>query len=69
MLGDAYEDLMRHFAVESGKSKGQFLTPAEVSRVKAQVLQIDSDDVKAMERNSLPCWIPSSPTGKSGGGS
>ena len=47
ILGDAYEFLMRHFAVESGKSKGQFLTPAEVSRVKAQVLQIDSDDVKA----------------------
>jgi type I restriction enzyme M protein len=47
ILGDAYEYLMRHFAVESGKSKGQFLTPAEVSRVKAQVLQIDSDDVKA----------------------
>jgi type I restriction enzyme M protein len=47
ILGDAYEYLMRHFAVESGKSKGQFLTPAEVSRVKAQVLQIDNDDVKA----------------------
>jgi type I restriction enzyme M protein len=38
---------MRHFAVESGKSKGQFLTPAEVSRVKAQVLQIDKEDLKA----------------------
>jgi type I restriction enzyme M protein len=35
ILGDAYEYLMRHFAVESGKSKGRFLTPAEVSRVKA----------------------------------
>ena len=39
ILGDAYEYLMRHFAVESGKSKGQFLTPAEVSRVKAQLAQ------------------------------
>lgn len=47
ILGDAYEYLMRHFAVESGKSKGQFLTPAEVSRVKAQVLQIDKEDLKA----------------------
>jgi len=46
ILGDAYEYLMRHFAVESGKSKGQFLTPAEVSRVKAQVLQIDKEDLK-----------------------
>ncbi len=32
ILGDAYEYLMRHFATESGKSKGQFYTPAEVSR-------------------------------------
>src|SRR5512137_383432 len=31
LLGDAYEYLMRHFATESGKSKGQFYTPAEVS--------------------------------------
>jgi type I restriction enzyme M protein len=40
ILGDAYEYLMRHFATESGKSKGQFYTPAEVSRVIAQVLGI-----------------------------
>ena len=40
MLGDAYEYLMRHFATESGKSKGQFYTPAEVSRIIAQVLGI-----------------------------
>ncbi len=33
ILGDAYEYLMRHFATESGKSKGQFYTPAEVSRI------------------------------------
>ena len=38
ILGDAYEYLMRHFATESGKSKGQFYTPAEVSRVMAQVV-------------------------------
>src|SRR5438552_18159094 len=40
LLGDAYEYLMRHFATESGKSKGQFYTPAEVSRVMAQILGI-----------------------------
>lgn len=40
ILGDAYEYLMQHFATESGKSKGQFYTPAEVSRVIAQVLGI-----------------------------
>src|SRR6266403_2213372 len=37
ILGDAYEYLMRHFATESGKSKGQFYTPAEVSRIIAQI--------------------------------
>ena len=40
ILGDAYEYLMRHFATESGKSKGQFYTPAEVSRVIAKVIGI-----------------------------
>src|SRR5687767_15465468 len=40
ILGDAYEYLMRHFATESGKSKGQFYTPAEVSRVIAHVIGI-----------------------------
>lgn len=40
LLGDAYEYLMRHFATESGKSKGQFYTPAEVSRVIASLLGI-----------------------------
>jgi len=40
ILGDAYEYLMRHFATESGKSKGQFYTPAEVSRVMAQIIGI-----------------------------
>lgn len=38
LLGDAYEYLMKHFAVESGKSKGQFYTPAEVSRIIAKVV-------------------------------
>ena len=43
LLGDAYEYLMQHFATESGKSKGQFYTPAEVSRIMAQVLGIGPD--------------------------
>lgn len=42
LLGDAYEYLMRNFATESGKSKGQFYTPAEVSRVMAKVVGIDA---------------------------
>jgi type I restriction enzyme M protein len=40
LLGDAYEYLMRHFATESGKSKGQFYTPAEVSRIVAKIVGI-----------------------------
>ena len=40
LLGDAYEYLMRHFATESGKSKGQFYTPAEVSRIMAMVIDL-----------------------------
>ena len=43
LLGDAYEYLMRHFATESGKSKGQFYTPAEVSRIMARVVGIGPD--------------------------
>ncbi len=42
ILGDAYEYLMRHFATESGKSKGQFYTPSEVSRVIAKILAISN---------------------------
>ena len=42
LLGDAYEYLMRHFATESGKSKGQFYTPAEVSRIIAKVIGVGS---------------------------
>ncbi len=47
ILGDAYEYLMRHFATESGKSKGQFYTPAEVSRVMAQVIGIADAETNA----------------------
>lgn len=44
IMGDAYEYLMRHFATQSGKSKGQFYTPAEVSRVIAQVIGIEESE-------------------------
>jgi len=47
ILGDAYEYLMRHFATESGKSKGQFYTPSEVSRIIAKVIGISSQNAKA----------------------
>ena len=43
LIGDAYEYLMKNFATQSGKSKGQFYTPAEVSRVMAKVIGIGDD--------------------------
>ena len=46
LLGDAYEYLMRHFATQSGKSKGQFYTPAEVSRIMARVIGIGPDTAR-----------------------
>lgn len=47
ILGDAYEYLMRHFASQSGKSKGQFYTPSEVSRIMAKVIGIGPDNSRA----------------------
>ena len=47
ILGDAYEYLMKNFASESGKSKGQFYTPSEVSRVIAKVIGISPENSKA----------------------
>jgi type I restriction enzyme M protein len=59
LLGDAYEYLMRHFATESDKSKGQFYTPAEVSRVIAQVLGIRNADT----RNTTTVYDPTCGSG------
>jgi type I restriction enzyme M protein len=59
ILGDAYEYLMRHFATESGKSKGQFYTPSEVSRVIAKVIGISP-------QNSQSSTIAYDPTCGSG---
>jgi integrase len=59
ILGDAYEYLMRHFATESGKSKGQFYTPAQVSRIMAKIIggklvvEITPRVVKRYETNRL----------------
>lgn len=47
LLGDAYEYLMRHFATESGKSKGQFYTPTEVSRILAKVVGVGPETRKS----------------------
>lgn len=47
ILGDAYEYLMRHFATESGKSKGQFYTPSEVSRIMSKIIGINNQNSSA----------------------
>lgn len=48
ILGDAYEFLMRKFAQDSGKSKGQFYTPGEVSRIMAKVIGISNANDSSM---------------------
>lgn len=53
ILGDAYEFLMKHFATESGKSKGQFYTPSEVSRIMAKVIGINQ--VTSQEQTIYDC--------------
>ncbi len=42
ILGDVYEYFMKKFATEAGKSKGQFYTPAEVSRIMAQIIGVEN---------------------------
>ncbi|MFO7845297.1 MAG: class I SAM-dependent DNA methyltransferase, partial [Balneolaceae bacterium] len=51
LLGDAYEYLMRNFATESGKSKAQFYTPGEVSRILAKVIGVENADSPALTAN------------------
>lgn len=58
LIGDAYEYLMRNFASESGKSKGQFYTPAEVSRILAKVIGIDKDS-----RDNISIYDPTCGSG------
>lgn len=58
ILGDAYEYLMRHFATESGKSKGQFYTPAEVSRVMAKIIEVHK-----LEKPSYTVYDPTCGSG------
>jgi type I restriction enzyme M protein len=58
IIGDAYEYLMRNFATESGKSKGQFYTPSEVSRVLARVVGIDK-----AKNNNITLYDPACGSG------
>lgn len=58
IIGDAYEYLMKNFATQSGKSKGQFYTPAEVSRLMAKVIGIHKD-----ERRQISIYDPTCGSG------
>lgn len=55
IIGDAYEYLMKNFASESGKSKGQFYTPAEVSRVMAKVIGLSGATVASQTLYDPAC--------------
>ena len=61
IIGDAYEYFMMKFAQESGKSKGQFYTPSEVSRTMARLLGIS----KIQPRKGRP-WTLYDPAAGSG---
>ncbi|MCT7779746.1 MAG: type I restriction-modification system subunit M [Lactobacillus iners] len=53
IIGDAYEYFMMKFAQESGKSKGQFYTPSEVSRTIARLIGIGNIDVSVQRHYML----------------
>lgn len=55
LLGDAYEYLMRHFATESGKSKGQFYTPSEVSTIMPQLIGINQNTTSSQSVYDPTC--------------
>ncbi len=55
VLGDAYEYLMKQFASEAGKSKGQFYTPSEVSRIMSKILKINKSKKSPIEVYDMTC--------------
>lgn len=61
IIGDAYEYFMMKFAQESGKSKGQFYTPSEVSRVIARLIGIGN-----IKQSPIKKWTIYDPAAGSG---
>ncbi len=55
ILGDAYEFLMKKFASEAGKSKGQFYTPSEVSRIMAKIIGIGDSEQNIISVYDMAC--------------
>ncbi len=48
LLGDAYEYLIGEFAAGAGKKGGEFYTPAQVSRLLAQIVSQDKKRIKSV---------------------
>lgn len=48
ILGDAYEYLIGEFAAGAGKKGGEFYTPAQVSRLLAQIVSLDKKRVRSV---------------------
>ncbi len=61
IIGDAYEYFMMKFAQESGKSKGQFYTPSEVSRIIVRLIGIG--DIKQMPNKKWTLHDPAAGSG------
>lgn len=61
IIGDAYEYFMMKFAQESGKSKGQFYTPSEVSRIIARLIGIGK--IKQMPTKKWTLYDPAAGSG------
>lgn len=61
IIGDAYEYFMMKFAQESGKSKGQFYTPSEVSRIIARLIGIGN--IKFDPNKSWTLYDPAAGSG------
>lgn len=47
LLGDAYEYLIGEFAAGAGKKGGEFYTPAQVSRLLAQIVSVDKKRIRS----------------------
>jgi type I restriction enzyme M protein len=48
LLGDAYEYLIGEFAAGAGKKGGEFYTPAQISRLLAQIVSADKQRIKSV---------------------
>lgn len=61
IIGDAYEYFMMKFAQDSGKSKGQFYTPSEVSRIIARLIGIGN--IKPVPDKTWTIYDPAAGSG------